>query len=64
MSSEINYNQPIYHGKFCFIPKFELILQEVLKSQKHKGKTGMNISSPDYPLPHWSKNIEIILILI
>lgn len=44
-----------YHGRFCSIPKFELIKQDILKSDTCKGKTAFSICPPDYQRDHWSK---------
>jgi hypothetical protein len=53
-----------YHGKFCMIPKSELITHGITKTASTKGKTFVTVAPPDYTKPHWTNrywnNLETI----
>ena len=51
----VNNEQNKYINNFCFIPKDDLIVQNILKTTTCKGKKSFFICPPDYEKEHWSK---------
>lgn len=49
-----------YLGHFCIIPKKTLIEQNILYSEKYKGKQSFGIYPFDYLNSHWSKKYWVL----